>query len=175
MATLKKLVNETTNIKNELAVCYSNLKNNLSDKGVECSATDKMLNLINKINYIQQSYNVVAGNGIVLYEFSNISHNIYKKAYTYNIFCSVNGSFRFNYKGHSTQAYNAAICEVSIIRDGIVINTIKKELLNTSFVEISQDINEVKYGDIFNIKLYQTSTKHGGEFVLNNISCTKVV
>ena len=175
MATLKSLVDETSNIKNELDECHTNLKTNLVAKGVECSATDKMLNLINKINYIQQSYNVVAGNDVILYKFSDNSHNIYQKTYTYNIFCSVNGSFRFNYKGYSTQPSNPAICEASIIRNGIIINKIKKELLNTSFVNISQDIDEVKYGDIFNIKLYQASTKHGGEFVLNNISCTKVV
>ena len=175
MATLKSLVDETTTIKDELVTCHSNLKNNLTEKGIECSDADKMSSLIDKVNYIQQSYNVVAGDDVVLYEFSDNSHNIYQKTYTYNIFCSVNGSFRFNYKGYSTQAYNPAICEVSIIRNGIIINTIKKELLNTSFVEISQDIDEVKYGDILNIKLYQASTKHGGEFVLNNISCTKVV
>lgn len=49
MATLKNLVDETTNIKNELVTCHSNLKNNLVEKGVECSNADKMPTLINKI------------------------------------------------------------------------------------------------------------------------------
>ena len=52
MATLKNLVDETTNIKNELVICHSNLKNNLIKKGVECSDTDKMSSLIDKINEI---------------------------------------------------------------------------------------------------------------------------
>ena len=50
MATLKTLVDETTNIKNELKECYSNLKNNLVEKGVECSDSDKMSSLIDKVN-----------------------------------------------------------------------------------------------------------------------------
>ena len=49
MATLKSLVDETTNIKNELVECHTNLKNNLIEKGVECSDTDKMLSLIDKV------------------------------------------------------------------------------------------------------------------------------
>ena len=49
MATLQELVNETTNIKNELVTCHTNLKNSLIEKGVECSDTDKMSTLINKI------------------------------------------------------------------------------------------------------------------------------
>ena len=49
MATLKSLVNETTNIKNELKTCHTNLKDNLISKGVECSDTDKMSSLIDKV------------------------------------------------------------------------------------------------------------------------------
>ena len=52
MATLKNLVDETTNIKNELVECHSNLKNNLIEKGVECSNTDKMSSLIDKVGNI---------------------------------------------------------------------------------------------------------------------------
>ena len=49
MATLKNLVDETTNIKNELVTCHTNLKNNLISKGVECSDSDKMSSLIDKV------------------------------------------------------------------------------------------------------------------------------
>ena len=52
MATLKSLVDETTNIKNELVECHNNLKNNLIEKGVECSDTDKMPSLIDKVKNI---------------------------------------------------------------------------------------------------------------------------
>ena len=49
MATLKSLVDETTNIKNELKTCHTNLKNNLVEKGVDASSSDKMATLIDKV------------------------------------------------------------------------------------------------------------------------------
>ena len=64
MATLKSLVDETTNIKNELVICHSNLKNNLIEKGVECSDTDKMSSLIDKITLFDK----YAPNPLMLYE-----------------------------------------------------------------------------------------------------------
>lgn len=53
MATLKELVNETTNIKNKLNTCHKNLKNNLENNGVACSDTDKMSDLVEKVNNIE--------------------------------------------------------------------------------------------------------------------------
>ena len=53
MSTLKELVNETTNIKNELVACHTNLKNNLIDKGVVCSSTDKLLSLVDKVGEVE--------------------------------------------------------------------------------------------------------------------------
>ena len=53
MSTLKELVNETTNIKNELKTCHTNLKSNLIEKGVECSDTDKLLSLVGKVGEIK--------------------------------------------------------------------------------------------------------------------------
>lgn len=53
MATLSQLVAETTNIKNELITCHTNLKNNLIEKGVECSDADKLLNLVGKVGEIE--------------------------------------------------------------------------------------------------------------------------
>lgn len=48
MSTLKQLVDETTNIKNELKTCHSNLKNNLVGKDVELTGNEKLLELISK-------------------------------------------------------------------------------------------------------------------------------
>ena len=53
MSTLKQLVDETTNIKNELKTCHANLKSNLIEKGVECSDADKLLRLANKVGEIE--------------------------------------------------------------------------------------------------------------------------
>ena len=53
MPTLKSLVDETSNIKNELVNCYDNLKTNLIAKDVEVLPTDKILNLINKVGNME--------------------------------------------------------------------------------------------------------------------------
>lgn len=53
MATLKNLVDETTNIKNELITCHTNLKNNLIEKGVVCGNSDKLLSLVDKVKKIE--------------------------------------------------------------------------------------------------------------------------
>ena len=61
MATLKQLVDETTNIKNELKTCHTNLKNNLIDKGVDCNSSDKLLSLANKVGEIELGKKWVSG------------------------------------------------------------------------------------------------------------------
>lgn len=55
MSTLKQLVDETTNIKNELVECHTNLKDSLMDKGVEVNSDDKLRDLVNKTNLINGS------------------------------------------------------------------------------------------------------------------------
>lgn len=65
MSTLKQLADETTNIKNELRTCHSNLKNNLIEKGVECSNTDKLLRLANKVGEIELGKKWASGEHIV--------------------------------------------------------------------------------------------------------------
>lgn len=53
MSTLKNLVNESTNIKNELIACYNNLKNNLISKGVQYSESDKLFDMVEKVGAIE--------------------------------------------------------------------------------------------------------------------------
>lgn len=65
MSTLKQLVDETTNIKNELKTCHTNLKTNLIDKGVECSDTDKLLSLVGKVGEIELGKKWASGEHIV--------------------------------------------------------------------------------------------------------------
>ena len=60
MTALKSLVDETSNIKNELKTCHSNLKNNLIEKGVEIASNSKLLDLINKIGNIN-TWNFASG------------------------------------------------------------------------------------------------------------------
>ena len=53
MTALNSLIDETTNIKDELVNCHMNLRNNLSGKGVVCTDKDRIPTLIEKINKIK--------------------------------------------------------------------------------------------------------------------------
>lgn len=66
MTTLKQLVDEITDIKNELVTCHSKLKSNLTDKGIKVLSNDKMLNLINNVSNIVTPKTVRAGNSNIL-------------------------------------------------------------------------------------------------------------
>ena len=72
MSTLKQLVDETTNIKNELKICHTNLKTNLIDKGIECSNTDKLLSLANKVGEIELGKKFIKG---ITYHFHIFPQN----------------------------------------------------------------------------------------------------
>lgn len=52
MTTLKSLVNETTNIKNEIVECHGNLSSILTSKNVEVAEEDKMSDLIGKVDLL---------------------------------------------------------------------------------------------------------------------------
>ena len=53
MATLKNLVDETTNIKNEVVTCYTDFKENLTNLGVTLEDNSKLSDLINKLPNIK--------------------------------------------------------------------------------------------------------------------------
>ena len=78
MATLKSLVNETTNIKNELIECYSNLKSNLIQKEVECSEDDKFSSLIEKINEISVGRKWASGEDTLSHKNTGV-YKLYSK------------------------------------------------------------------------------------------------
>ena len=79
MANLKNLVDETSNIKNELVRCHTDLKTNLIDKGVEVTDSDKMSNLISKVNSINtRKYGVSFFKPIY-----SIPETKYNKSFTY--------------------------------------------------------------------------------------------
>ena len=95
MATLKNLVDETTNIKNELVACHSNLKNSLIEKGVECSEGDKMLSLIDKVKDVSPS---LKASDNILFSFESekridqIKTNLDTLYSVYSIPCFLKGS-----------------------------------------------------------------------------------
>ena len=64
MTTLKSLVYETTNIKDELKTCHSNLSSALTSKGVEVTSEDKMSSLIGKVANIELGKKWASGTAV---------------------------------------------------------------------------------------------------------------
>lgn len=89
MSTLKQLVDETTNIKDEIITCHANLKNNLIEKGVECSDTDKLLRLANKVGEIELGKKFIKGITYQNADNSRIFNTVCESGYS--------KSSRFNY------------------------------------------------------------------------------
>lgn len=80
MTTLKSLVDETTNIKNEIVECNTNLSRILISKNVEVSEQDKMSDLIEKVDLSLDN------NKLYLYKdgiFKNYNHSILKSGNVY--------------------------------------------------------------------------------------------
>ena len=138
MATLKELVNETTNIKDELKTCHTNLKNNLVEKGVECSDNDKMLSLINKVEQIKtgskfasgissinQSNSSIKVSGldfepnivIIRYKYSSNTYvGIFHKTYTY--INSSNWFILMYANGNTTPTINSLPRKITVGNEG---------------------------------------------------------
>lgn len=153
MATLKNLVDETTNIKNELVTCYSNLKNNLIEKGVECSDTDKMSSLIDKIGDIGNIY--ISDNEVVSIpeQIATVDNN--KTLHLLSYKCNAKGSLRVSSElyGYNSNSY----FKIEHLSNNIVVNSKKISSLTTAFIYYSYDLDNIKVGDVINLYLYNKS------------------
>ena len=156
MATLKTLVDETTNIKNELATCYANLKTNLVEKGLNISNTDKIQDLIEKINALEGITNVVSGDDIILIEktpHTVITSSSYVLAETIPI-VTLKGTIKLSvsvtpWSYQINQTYNV---KFEYRRDNIVIDTFEK-----NYSSNDRTINIIKEFDVLphsEIRLY---------------------
>lgn len=80
MSTLKSLVDETTNIKNELVTCHTDLKTILTDKSIDLTGNEKLLDLISEVGNIS---NKKWANGTAKFINTSISFN-YTSGSTFN-------------------------------------------------------------------------------------------
>ena len=85
MTTLKTLVDETTNIKNELKSCHSNLSTALTEKGVICETNDKMQSLIDKISNIELGVKFSSGKSKGTFNMNKSSSGYEQTSYTISI------------------------------------------------------------------------------------------
>ena len=182
MATLKSLVDETSNIKNELKACHTNLKNNLIAKGVECSDNDKLSSLIDKVTTLKyvkyvagdttqlyknettyvacvydKANHVASGTKLCSYISSNDMKSVRLKAYTENY-----GS------------YYGMKFVVKIVRSGSVIATHSFDIggrdNQKNILNISKDITDIKIND--SIDFYVTYNNENLANLVKNIELT---
>ena len=128
MATLKNLVDETTNIKNELKTCYTNLVNNLSVKDVEVSSGDKLGDLVDKISLIATPVKTIISSNpqILITESTNSSTVTFKKSTNYDYKLYIMGDIRISLNvgsATSTSNYNPSVLNIQHIRSGNIITT----------------------------------------------------
>ena len=160
MATLKTLVDETTNIKNELKTCYTNLKNNLSVKGVECSNSDKMPSLINKIAIINTMPKCVPGDKHHLH-YLELSER--KTTTSYYLATQetafADGGYRVKTLISSYQGKGGGV-RFEVVRDSVVVDYFEQNKTGAN-VTFTKDFANVASGDI--IKIYFKTTGSWGE------------
>lgn len=108
MSTLNEITTQLDSIKTDVVTCHTNLKSNLTAKGVTVETTDKMSNLINKVNDLNTFKNIIAGETTLLATL-NIGQGADSANFTlmdtFKISFSVNGSVRIKniiYTGTST-------------------------------------------------------------------------
>ena len=154
MATLKNLVDETTNIKNELVECHTNLKNNLITKGIEAGSLDKLSVLVGKIKNITATY-ITAGDSISLYKDTKTYSLSKITEYTYfpiEYVFMANGDYRLSTdcKANGT-SYYAYVKFVILDENDLIVY--EKEFSNkgVNIVTVTTDVANVKKGYKFKL------------------------
>lgn len=154
MATLKNLVDETSNIKNELVTCHTNLKNNLIAKGVECINSDKLANLISKVDNINTTKKVVASSNNDIF-FSSYYETV---STTYSVACKfyvgfegsvLISSFAWGVNG----SYRGQLV-YKLLRGGAVVDQSEVfSLTSSSTAKYVYTFSDIKYGDTIEVHL----------------------
>lgn len=156
MSTLKNLINETTNIKNELVTCHSNLKSTLIAKGIECSDSDRILNLVDKVNNIK-GFKVIPGDTFSIPGFVSKSNNTTTSMNVVNDFSiTMGGNLRLSLcywlSTHYGSTLNAQIV-VTVKRNTEVYytETIPLKITSSNAVYVNCDKINFEYGDTLTV------------------------
>ena len=175
MTTLKNLVDETTNIKNELVACHSNLKNNLIKKGVKCSSTDKMSSLIDKIDGIVVGDNVIAGSSLQLFNYTSSTTISIRKGDVFKFTSNVNGSVKIKINYICSGTGGNSLLNIDLIRGESIISSQSFTLkAYGSYIIIEYDLTEIKLNDVISIYAVNSSgaiTRVDGGII---VSCDKL-
>ena len=161
MATLKSLVDETTNIKNELVECHTNLKNTLIEKGVECSDTDKMLSLVNKAGNIETVSKVVASDNILCNFLATGNTSTGKLSIEkehFKCICTFEGSVRFSTNAINSGSGSGGYFIVRHLRGEEVLYATDKQKVSSTAIEYTYDIDNIKANDVIDMTCYSSAS-----------------
>lgn len=173
MSTLKNLVDKTTNIKNELVECHSNLKNNLIEKGVECSDTDKMTSLIDKVDSLYKVFNNGVGDNYYLLKdktkYTILPTDQLISTYTFEI----DGDFRIYANFAEYSSSNGGRYKAVLKRNNEEVDTVEFLINSYTTGEASANILNVKVGDEleFYARNYYANSSHRGYLTQWGICC----
>ena len=165
MATLKSLVDETGNIKNELVECHTNLKNNLIAKGVECSDNDKMSSLIDKVNDLKTSIKVTVSDNIIISTHVDYSYvvNVNNYVNAFNFLTFFEGSARISFSTRVGSSGGEVYVKITHKRGN---TEVKSHEISTSLypnaVASSYDVENILVGDIISIDVKNKYSSHTG-------------
>ena len=139
MATLKNLVDETTNIKDELVECHANLKNNLIEKGIEVLNSDKIPSLIEKIKQLKKIKVEIGTKSYALVYNSKTStkSNSYTEILSYTMLFEGSININFSMTGSSSDAGY-----LQIYKNEEMLNSYTKTGTTTTNYSLDVDINE---------------------------------
>lgn len=151
-ASLVDLVDFTEEINKEIEYQSFKLKNALIEKGVECSDSDKMSSLIDKVGDINTIATIAPSDNII---FNN--SNQYKIQYgswveIFNYKCMFNGGVRVKFYIHSPMSGQTTRAYISKVRNGsLIYKTGEFSAVNGGY-NASVDLTDIKFGD--NLILY---------------------
>lgn len=159
-SSLKEFVNHIDNVGKDVDYLRYNLKNNLIKKGVECSDTDKMSNLIDMVNGIIVANNVTAGESIQLFKYTSSAQFNIKQEDILKIVSNVNGSVKIKINYISSGASGSCPLNIDLIR-GVSVVSSKTFTLNSYgyYIDIEYDLSEIQLNDV--ISIYVTGSRGG--------------
>lgn len=174
-STLKELVDETTVIKNDLVNCRDNLKNNLSDKGVDVASVNKMQELVNSIPKLKvlpkevgigENLFILVGGWLGTY--STDWYLIGRKT------CKINGSYRVHTQ-FTSEKYGYRVYAKHVHKRGNVIIDAKEfstdDQSDVRALKARTDFTNAIEGDYFEIYVKTSTSSYSCNIFNYGISC----
>lgn len=153
MITLKSLVDETTNIKYELVTCHTNLKNNLTTKGITVNPSDKMLTLINNVNNLDYVNNVIAGTTFQLFNYKLTNEISMTQNAMLELSSNVKGSIKLQINYICSASGSPSSVNIDLVRGNSIVSSKTFELkAYGSYITIEYDLAQIQLNDT--IKIY---------------------